>query len=120
VSEPLPEEADYEEIPPWEEPGFVRLDCEPHRGPLLKWLGLGSLALGAASFFCLIPSVVAVPLGAAVWWMATQDLKKIDAGNMDPRGKKRTRAARQNGLVAVLLSLFSLGFWALIFLGTGL
>jgi hypothetical protein len=32
-------------VPPWEQPGFFRLDCEPHRGTLLNWLAFPSLFL---------------------------------------------------------------------------
>ena len=31
---------------PWEQPGAFRRDCEPHRGGLIRGLGLASLLLG--------------------------------------------------------------------------
>jgi hypothetical protein len=35
-----------DELQPWEEPGGVRRDCEPHRRHLLLWLGYASAACG--------------------------------------------------------------------------
>jgi hypothetical protein len=66
---------------PWEQPGAVRRDCEPHRGPLVLTLGIlsivcGSLALGA--WLCFGPAVLlallGLPLGIVAWVLGTRDL----------------------------------------------
>jgi hypothetical protein len=37
--------------PPWERPGCFRLDCGPHRGELLWWLGYAGFAFGPSALF---------------------------------------------------------------------
>jgi hypothetical protein len=46
-------------VPPWERPGCFRLDCEPHRGMLLRWMGRASLIIGCISF---IPLPFPIPV----------------------------------------------------------
>jgi O-antigen/teichoic acid export membrane protein len=79
---------------PWEEPGAVRRDCEPHRGQLLLWLGSAGAACGLLSCLFLIPAVGAIGLGIAVEAMARADLAKMRQGRMDRGGKARTQRSR--------------------------
>lgn len=46
-----------ESIPPWEQPGYFRLDCESHRGTLLVQLAFPTFFPCIGSFFCLMQSV---------------------------------------------------------------
>lgn len=58
---------------------------EPHRGPLLLGLSLGGLICGI--------------LAPVAFFLAKGDLKKIEAGAMDPEGKQMTTIAYWVGLV---------------------
>ena len=82
-------------VPPWERPGCFRMDCEPHRGELLRGAGRAVLILGIVSLlpfgFLLVP--LAVPIGLATWFLALSDLGKMWQGLMDPDGKNLTTAA---------------------------
>ncbi len=64
----------------------------PHRGPLIFWLGMGSLIC-----CCLF-------VGLPAWIMGQSDLKKIKAGHMDPHGEELTRAGMICGIIGTLLS----------------
>src|SRR5690348_3851263 len=89
-----PEEPEPDSPRPWEQPGAVRRDCEPHRGPLLSRLAVVSVLLGLASL-CFVPvGLVAVPLAVGVWCTASGDLARMDAGLMDPEGRRLTEQAR--------------------------
>src|SRR5262245_40727867 len=85
-----PEPPPYDPRPPWERPGFVRRDCDPHRGEPLALLGSVSLLFGVMSLCLCLPALIAVPVGAAVWVTARRDLDKMRAGLMDPEGRPRT------------------------------
>jgi hypothetical protein len=63
---------------------------KPHKGPLLKILGILSLFVA--------PLVVA-PI---TWMMARADLKEMDAGRMDPAGRKETQIARLCAMISTL------------------
>jgi hypothetical protein len=93
---------------PWERPGAFRLDCEPHRGGLLCWLGLGSYLLGFLSLFLLLPSLGGLPLGVAVWRTARRDLARMGAGLMDARGQADTEKAKSHATIGVELNLVGL------------
>jgi hypothetical protein len=102
-----------EEWRPWEQPGAVRRDCEPHRGELLRWLG--GIALVATIFGTLIvPAGVALALGLAVWLTARRDAALMGQGRMDPRGLPDTQAAGHRALLAVLLAVPLLVAWAIV------
>jgi hypothetical protein len=92
---------------PWEEPGMVRRDCEPHRGGVLRALGIASLVVPPAGLLIapLIGFVGGIALGLTVWALAGRDLAKMDAGLMDPDGRRATMSARRLGLTGVLVSL---------------
>jgi hypothetical protein len=72
--------------------------AEPHRGTLLLVLG--------------IVSIVACPIiGPFAWVMANGDLKRMEAGDMDPEGKSNTTVGKILGIVGtVLLVLQILAF----------
>jgi hypothetical protein len=71
---------------PWEQPGQYRRDCTPHRGRLLRGLGDAWGVCGMLSFCLLVPGLLAVALGAAVWALGRRDLEAMRRGRMDPRG----------------------------------
>jgi hypothetical protein len=114
-----------EEAGPWEEPGAVRRDCEPHRGAwllLLAWValfcalcvtlfnGLNVVALVFGFIVYGLPqllTLVGLPLGAAAWIMARRDLIQMRAGVMDPAGEPSARLARKLGIVSVGLIVSS-------------
>jgi hypothetical protein len=111
------------EVPPWERPGAVRRDCEPHHGDLL--FTLGSTAFLAALLSCMFGLVglgllcfpVALPLGLVVWAVARHDLARMHSGMMDPRGDEKTEDARRLGLAAVWFGLVGAAmglFWGLL------
>jgi hypothetical protein len=90
---------------PWEEPGAVRRDCAPHRGTFLAVLGAVSLACGFFSCCLVVPGLVGLPLGLATLVMGRRDLGLMEAGLMDPEGRKRTEEALTNAGVGIVLSL---------------
>ena len=69
----------------------------PHRGGLILTLGI----LAATCNFFLVPGILAWAMGAA-------DLKKMNAGYMDPEGKGITTAGMVLGIVFTLLLLVPL------------
>jgi hypothetical protein len=100
-----------EEDRPWEQPGRVRRDCLPHRGPLLLFLGTASLCLGVASS-CIPPvAVFAIPLGLVISWLARRDLNKMAAGDMDPSGLDEVELAEQRADAGMLLGWFFGACW---------
>jgi hypothetical protein len=90
-------------VPPWQLPGAIRRDCEPHRGPLLRRLGV--LAVWLDLLGVLFPPAVlpALPLGVAVWVMARRDLAGMRLGLVDPGGEADTRQARRDAICGVIL-----------------
>ena len=99
-----------EEERPWEEPGAVRRDCAPHRGPLLQTLGTVSVVCGFLSWCLFFPGLVGLPLGAGVSVLAWRDLKGMEAGLTDPTGRAQVEQARDLGVCGALLSIFG---WAI-------
>ena len=69
---------------------------EPHRGALI--LVFGILAL-----------VVCFIFGIAAWVMGNNDLRAMDAGQMDPEGRSLTQAGKICGMIAAILNLAILG-----------
>jgi hypothetical protein len=111
---------------PWEQPGAVRRDCEPHRGPalrLLGWAGVtlmaGGLPLGCCGTVLLgpvpLPGGLAGPallfllpalaLTSGVAWAARRDLAGMREGLRDPAGRRETQAAKWLGDVGLVLGL---------------
>lgn len=102
---------------PWEQPGAVRRDCEPHRAPALLLLGRVAASVGglsvALSFVYpalfhallggsgngpdrlpLLPAAflaaLVVLLSAGVLWAAERDLARMRTGSMAPAGRGQT------------------------------
>lgn len=67
---------------------------QPHRGTLVLVFGILSL-------------VICAPLGIAAWIMGRSDLKKMDAGLVDPQGRGLSMAGMICGIIAT--ALFALG-----------
>ena len=66
----------------------------PHRGTLILVLGILSL-------------IICAPLGIAAWIMGRGDLKRIDAGVMDPAGRGTTLAGMICGIISTILLILS-------------
>ncbi len=101
---------------PWQRPGRMRLDCEPHRADLVRFLGVASLVLGVLAICGGVAGLIGLPLGIAAWTMARSDLPKMEAGLMDRRGEKRTRQGGDNAVFGILLSLLCVAFYGLVVL----
>jgi hypothetical protein len=95
---------DGEDDRPWEAPGAVRRDCEPHRGAALYALGLVALVLGFLSGCLLVTAPVALALGVVVRVLARRDMRSIQAGLTDPAGEPALRRASVLSAGAVLAS----------------
>jgi len=67
---------------------------QPHRGTLILIFGILGL-------------VVCSPLAVVAWVMGHNDLKAMDAGNMDPAGRSNTQAGKICGIIGTIL--FALG-----------
>jgi hypothetical protein len=89
--------------------------CEPHRGRLMRTLGVVSLALGglATAFFPL--AALAIPLSLLTWFLARMDLTRIRDGLMDPCGERPTYEALNDSVAGLLLSLSGLVIWGALF-----
>jgi hypothetical protein len=96
---------------PWEQPGAVRRDCEPHRGSFLATLAFCSILCGFLGFL-LIPAVAGVILAGLGSRMAAVDLGKIENGLLDPDGKEETEIARHQFRVGLILNLVFLFLYA--------
>jgi hypothetical protein len=107
---------DEDEELPWRRRRAMRLDCEPHRGQLVRLLGTTSLVLGVLSFCGGVTGLVGLPMGVVAWKMARDDLAKMQAGLMDRRGERKTRRGGDNAVFGVLLSLLFVAVYALLVL----
>ncbi len=96
---------------PWEKPGQVRRDCEPHRGEFVLLLGGISLAFGVSALCSGLGGLIALPAGIAAVWLAWSDLARMDTGVMDPSGEAKTLRGLYHGLIGIALSLLCLMFW---------
>jgi len=96
---------------PWELPGAVRRDCEPHRGKLLVGLGVVIVLLGLGSCGCAPIGLVTLPLALGVWRLASADLARMDTGLMDPGGRRLAEQARWDAIAGAVLPVFGLWVW---------
>ena len=102
---------------PWERPGAVRRDCEPHRARLV--VALGGLAEFCGMLICLVgvTAPLAIGLGVAAWLMARRDLARMRQGLMNPAGRRYTELGGSLGLSGAILGLLCaaafLLFWRL-------
>ena len=77
----------------------------PHRGVLI--LVLGILSFVGCGIFTAIPAVI----------MGGGDLKKMDAGQMDPEGRQLTNVGRILGIIGVIFFVIGLLFAILVIVG---
>jgi hypothetical protein len=98
---------------PWERVGEVRRDLEPDRAHLLKGLALAGVACGVLGVCFLFPALVGMPLSAVAWRMANRDWDALDAGRMDPRGRRPTADAWAWAGWGLYLNCFGLTFGCL-------
>jgi hypothetical protein len=127
-----PEPDADDDVRPWERPGALRRDMEPHRGPALRLLARAGLGLGALSAALnglaplglayarhdpATPAVGATALALAagawalaggVWWASGRDLDLMGAGRMDPAGRAQTAGARLVAAADMALPLVGL------------
>jgi hypothetical protein len=96
-----------EDIPPWEQPGAVRRDCLPHRGPLLKGLANVTLVCGVLSWCLFVPAVPGLLSGLTAVILADGDLAKMERQEIDPQGKPETEWARRRAVWGIGL----IGLW---------
>jgi hypothetical protein len=80
--------------PPWEQPGAVRRDCEPHRGQLVLKLADAGLLLGALALCVGFVALLALALGAAAWVLASREETSHDPSFLTLRSWARRRQAR--------------------------
>ena len=100
---------------PWEQPGFLRRDYEPHRGKLIYFLGLCSFVCSLFTFLYGIGFFLSLALGVPIWVMAKGDLSEMKTGRMTPEGKAATLDGLWLAQAGVIVSIW-FGVFGLIFL----
>jgi hypothetical protein len=104
---------------PWERPGVVRRDCEPHRSDQLSVVAVTSLVLGLLSCGLAAPAALGVPLALFAATLARRDLKKMGEGSMDPSGDRLAREAEACAVLGAFLNtagaVLALSLWANVF-----
>lgn len=113
-ADPRDDDDDYR---PWERQGGARRDCEPHRGPLLVWLGRASLICGFVTLCSGITGLVGLPLGAVALRMSAHDLREMHLGQMDPAGADAARWGKRAAIVGIALNGAGMLFWGLVVAG---
>src|SRR5262249_11462455 len=98
---------------PWDQPGGVRRDWEPHRAGLFNVLTPLAGILGTFSLFVWPLSVVSFPLGVMLWVMSRNDLAAMKARQMDPAGIAQTNIAFRTAPVAIVYGFLGLVLQAL-------
>jgi hypothetical protein len=83
------------------------VDLRPHRGGLI-------LALGILSFV-----IAGILTGIPAWVMGSGDLKKMDAGIMDPQGRGLTQAGRILGMVCTIFTAVILAIVVIVIVAAG-
>ncbi|HVK16294.1 MAG TPA: DUF4190 domain-containing protein [Fimbriiglobus sp.] len=69
---------------------------QEHRGGLILALGIIGLVMSCG------------PVGIAAWIMGNNDMKAMEAGQMDPEGKQLTQVGKILGMVSALLMIIGL------------
>ena len=78
-----------------------RADYErEHRAGLILTLGIVSITI---STFC---PFLPLPLSVVAWMMANNDLRAMDAGEMNPKGRSNTHGGKICAIVGFCLGLF--------------
>jgi len=77
---------------------------------LIAWLGIGGAVIGLIALMGLFPTGYFAPLisvvpAATAWLLAYQDLKTMQLGAMDNKGRPRTRLAYWLGLFGLIACL---------------
>ncbi|HWG44397.1 MAG TPA: hypothetical protein VN688_16585 [Gemmataceae bacterium] len=101
-------------VPPWERPGCFRLDCEPHRGNFLWWLGCAGFVLGVLALVPCCgwqPGLLGIPFGLCNRYMMKRDLAKMRAGTMDPAGAVVTTQAENLSRLGLWFSIAGTVVW---------
>ena len=80
---------------------------EAHRGGLVLGLGIGVLVLSIACC-CSLPIPVGLLIALPAWVMGSKDMRKMNAGTMDPTGKGNTQGGLICGIIGTILSLLNL------------
>lgn len=80
---------------------------EDHRGGLVLGLGIGGLVLSIACC-CSLPIPVGLLIALPAWVMGSIDMRKMNAGKMDPSGKGNTKGGLICGIIGTILSLMCL------------
>jgi hypothetical protein len=108
-------------VPPWEMPGAVRRDCEPHRATTLHALALAGF--GLSMFGCLIvPALMGLPLSVAAGILARRDLAAMASGKMDASGAEHTEnvtMVARSGMILAITWLAVPMLWLLLFVLPG-
>jgi hypothetical protein len=94
-----------EDDPPWERPGEFRRDGEPHRGPLLRALAVGSAFLTYAAFCCPPVGAASALLGVGVLILVRRDDALMRQGRMDPAGQLDLARARHQAYFGIVMGL---------------
>ena len=100
-----------DDLEPWERPGAMRRDCEPHRGELLARLADLAFILSVCSVFVCMPTFVALPLALTVVLLASRDLDRMAAVQLDRQGEHQTRDAMERAWWAVRLCALTVVLW---------
>lgn len=119
-------------VPPWERPGCFRMDCDPHRAPLLRVMGIASVVGGLSGFLPLLFIFAGSPYGIlgalflclvvsplislATRFMARSDLAKMEKGLIDPSGEEQTVKALADSKTGLGLNLGSIIGWVAVIL----
>ena len=75
----------------------------PHRGSTVLTLGILGL-------------VVTPICGIIAWVMANNDLRQMDAGQMDPAGRGSTQSGKTCGMISVILACVAVGILLILLL----
>jgi hypothetical protein len=98
------------EARPWEQPGQVRRDAEPHRGTLLLILATVSVVCGYLSCCLVVPSVIGLVCAVAALALSIGDMARMRAGFVDPKGYGLTDAANSRSITGVILNGLVVGY----------
>ena len=100
---------EYEEYPDDRDDGPYRSPEElPHRSGLVLLFGIVSIVLACWSLLFFLPGLIGLPLGILAWIWGDKDLRLMDDGLIDPKGRRTTRIGFHCGIVGTVLNVFCL------------